>query len=283
MNHTIPSDLAALAKVFIETSEALTQANKTAKFVELNAAKTPTGRLTKASALLDAAATKKQIEALDADNAAEKAFQEAYWAWDKATFGAARIAEARSNITASIGNITVGSLIDITDDYATRYEIVRKERGWKESGNHYGTTCFVLNVTPQGGLRSIKSVERVYAPDYQGNKTVEVEWETHLRFSVDENGFFRGAQLYYGSRQEHVKGKSSDAVLGGWSIDVDHNLGGGVSSFNGTPSEIRAWATVITQAADISEALAPLKKRSRNDEAINLLDRAKAAVEGRII
>jgi hypothetical protein len=288
MNHTIPSDLAALAKVFTQTSEALTQANRTAKFVEDNAAKTPTGRLTKASALLVVAADKKQAEALDADNAAEKAFQEAYWAWDKATFGAARIAEARANFAGIIGLTNDGYTVDVTDDYAARWEVVRKERGWKESVNHYGTTCFVLNVTPQYNkrsqtLRSIKSVERIYAPDYEGNKIVEVKWETHLRFSVDENGFFRAAQLYYGSRQEHVKGKSSDAVLGGWSIDVDRSLGGGVSSFSGTPSEIRAWATVITQAADISEALAPIQKRSRNDEALNLLDRAKAAVEGRII
>ena len=220
MNHTIPSDLAALAKVFIQTSEALTQANKTAKFVELNAAKTPTGRFTKASAFLVNAAQHKQVEALEADNVAEKAFQEAYWAWDLATFGQSRIAEARAKITASIGNITVGSLIDITDEYAARYKVVSIERGWKEESNYYGKNSFVLNVTPQGALRSIKSVERVYATeenggDYQGNRTVEVEWETHLRFSLDENGFFRASELYYGSRSTSKASVATQSLVAG--------------------------------------------------------------------
>lgn len=280
MNHTTMQTMPTTREIALEVVQkhaAYKQAAKSAEDYMGTAPRTPTNRLSKNAKIAIDAYEKAKGQAYNELEAAEGKLRESMHKDALACAGT-----TRHNTLKEITSMFAGATL-VTSQWSDAEAAFYAQKSLKErhvnSGYARGNV-FVLEIEQHNP--AFKNV--VSRLGYGSRATTETnDHVAHLMFSLNELGNLCRVRLYAGSRvkigEDGVR-HTANPIEDGFGIDLCRHSRGelSVSTFNGTTSEVRAWAAKIALAADCLEKLDALLEESRRTELYNC-DLAKIATQ----
>jgi hypothetical protein len=254
-----------LAKAYVDACNQSKKKGDAFDFFRTNAAKTPTGRITKSAGEVIKRAEAEWNDWQQVRRDLEGRFEKAMYAQELANAGETR-AETVAALTKLFGNN------DVTHLWAERnvaYHALKNKEIEDTNGYKKGS-ILVLDVTPN--TPEFKNVLSISNRHIGVSKLVSGDVYCHLWIYINTLGKISRVKMYDGKVSEmNLTYPTNDYLENSFGTDIERGVNAVcASSFNGTTSEMLAWGATLMLIASTVEKIQPLLDLNRGGYRDNL-------------